>query len=136
MKSTILTEISPQDEEFDTAIDLATPGRLLLAIKRSGAYKARGVKQGFKEDTEIADGPDFNYYAHVAKLNSIRMSTFRIDRGARKAGVKDVSTAFLQADKYPDGTHKYMNFKDPLTKEWRYFKQSGPIYGEKSAHRR
>jgi hypothetical protein len=57
LKSTILTEISPQDEEFDTAIDLATPGRLLLAIKRSGAYKARGVKQGFKEDTEIADGP-------------------------------------------------------------------------------
>jgi hypothetical protein len=64
------------------------------------------------------------------------MSTFRLNRGKRKIGVKDVSTAFLQADKYPDGTHKYINFKDPLTKEWRYFKQSGPIYGEISAQRR
>ena len=136
MKSTILTDISTQDEDFDTATDLATPGRLLVAIKRSGAYKARGVKQGFKEDTKLADGPDFNYYAYVAKLNSIRMSTFRLDRRERKIGVKDVSTAFLQANKYPDGTHKYINFEDPPTKEWRYFKQSGPIYGEKSAQRR
>jgi hypothetical protein len=41
LKSTILTEISPQDEGFDTAINLVTPGGLLLAIKRSGAYNAR-----------------------------------------------------------------------------------------------
>ena len=47
-----------------------------------------------------------------------------------------MSTAFLQADKYPDETVKYMTLKDPLTHKWRLFKQSGPIYGEKSAQKR
>ena len=75
-------------------------------------YKARGVKQGFKKNTEQADGPDFNYYAHVAKFNSTRMSTFRVDRDTGRIAIKDVITAFLQADKYPDGTVKYMTLKD------------------------
>ena len=133
LQATILTEMHPDDAEYNRALELATPGRLLLGIKRSGMFKARGVKQGFKEDIEQADGPDFNYYAHVAKFNSIRMSTFRPNRGTRRIAVKDVSTAFLQADKYPDGTVKYMTLKDPLTKQWRLFKQDGPVYGEKSA---
>ena len=136
LKSTILTEIQPHDDEFDTARELSTPGRLLLAIKRSGLYKARGVKQGFKEDTELADGPNFNYHAHVAKFNSIRMSTFRPNRGNRRIALKDVSTAFLQSNKYPDGTVKYVSFKDPLTNEWKYYRQSGPLYGERSATKR
>ena len=66
LTSTILTEIDENDSEYTQAVDLATPGRLLLSTKRSGSYKGRGVKQGFKEDTEQADGPNFNYYAHVA----------------------------------------------------------------------
>lgn len=136
LKSTILTEIDPSDIEYSTACELATPGRILLGTKRSGQYKARGVKQGFKEDTEQADGPNFNYYAHVAKFNSIRMSTFRRNRGDRRIALKDVSTAFLQSNKYPDGTVKYVSFKDPLTKTWKHYRQSGPLYGEKSATRR
>ena len=136
LTSTILTEIAEGDPDYENACKLATPGRILLGIKRSGMYKARGVKQGFKEDTEQADGPNFNYYAHVAKFNSIRMSTFRTNRGERRIALKDVSTAFLQSDKYPDGTIKYVSFKDPLTKQWRYYKQSGPLYGEKSATKR
>ena len=47
--------------------------------------------------------------------------------------IKDVSVAFLQSDKYPEGIIKYICFKWPLTGQWRYFKQSGPIYGEASA---
>jgi hypothetical protein len=136
LESTILTKMSPDDPEYETAHELATPGRLLLGIKRSGIYKARGVKQGFKEDIEQADGPNFNYYAHVAKFNSIRMSTFRMNRGTRRIAMKDVSTAFLQSKKYPKGTVKYMSLKDPLTRTWELYKQSGPVYGEKSATRR
>ena len=136
LTSTILTEISQNDDEYSTTVDLATPGRILLGVKRSGIYKSRGVKQGFKEDIEQADGPNFNYYAHVAKFNSIRMSTFRLNRGNRRIALKDVSTAFLQSNKYPDGTTKYVCFKDPLTKQWKYYRQSGSLYGEKSATRR
>ena len=95
LTSTILTEIDENDSEYAQAVDLATPGRLLLSTKRSGAYKGRGVKQGFKEDTDQTDGPDLNYYAHVAKFNSIRMSIFRMNRGTRRIALKDVSTAFL-----------------------------------------
>ena len=136
LTSTILTELSESDADYSEALELATPGRLLLGIKRSGNYKSRGVKQGFKEDTEQADGPNFNYYAHVAKFNSIRMSTFRVDRGNRCIALKGVSTAFLQSNKYPDGTVKYVCFKDPLSKKWKYYRQTGPLYGEKSATKR
>ena len=131
--STILTEIFPDDSEFEEALKLATPGRLILGTKRSGNYKSRGVKQGFKENKLLADGPGFNYYSHVAKLMSVRMVVFRPDRGTRRIAVKDVSVAFLQAHTYEEGTVKYICFKWPLTQRWRYFKQSGPIYGEASA---
>jgi hypothetical protein len=133
LESTILTEIKTGDPEWEEAVRLATPGRLLLDIKRSGQYKARGVKQGFLENYEMADGPNFNYYAHVAKLTSIRAALFRYKRGTRRLAVKDVKTAFLQSDPYPEGTVKYVCFKDPLTLQWKYYRQSGPIYGEASA---
>ena len=64
---------------------------------------------------------------------SVRVSLFRPNRGSRRVAIKDVCTAFLQSDKYPDGVVKYVCFKDPLTLQWEYFKQSGPIYGEASA---
>ena len=44
LQSTILTQLSPSDAEFEKAVRLATPGRLLLDIKRSGKWKCRGVK--------------------------------------------------------------------------------------------
>ena len=136
-RTQFLQELHESDSKYSEATELATPGRMLLSVKRSsGRYKARGVKQGFKEDTEQADGPNFNYYAHVAKFNSIRMAIFRLNRGTRQIAIKDVSTAFLQSDKYPEGTVKYVSFKHPLTLEWQYFRQSGPLYGEKSASRR
>ena len=45
--------------DYDRAVKEAISGRYLLDIKRSGAWKARGVKQGFKEDKTQADGPGF-----------------------------------------------------------------------------
>ena len=66
LTSTILTEVNENDEEYHQACELATPGRILLGIKRSGMYKSRGVKQGFKEDTEQADGPNFNHPGSLA----------------------------------------------------------------------
>ena len=44
LESTILTRIDPDDPEFEKAKELATPGRILLDIKRSGIYKARAVR--------------------------------------------------------------------------------------------
>ena len=55
LESTILTRLHPDDPEYKTAVAKATPGRFLLDEKRSGAYKARGVKQGFKEDKLMTD---------------------------------------------------------------------------------
>ena len=133
LESTILTRVEPGHPDFEEALALATPGRVLLDIRRKGTYKARGVKQGFKEDRILADGPDFNYYAHVAKFVSVRTSLFRPNRGTRRVALKDVSTAFLQADAYADDVRKYVCFKWPTTGQWHYFKQSGPIYGEPSA---
>ena len=55
LTSTILTEIDENDSEYAQAVDLyqilasmheyATPGRLLLSTKRSGAYKGRVQSQ-------------------------------------------------------------------------------------------
>ena len=45
----------------------------------------------------------------------------------------DVSTAFLQSTKYPEGKVKYVKFNNLITGETMYFKQFGPLYGEKSA---
>ena len=47
-----------------------------------------------------------------------------------------MSTAFLQAFGYrvtDPGLYKYLKVKNPLTGEWEYYEQSGPIYGEASA---
>ena len=50
--------------------------------------------------------------------------------------IKGVSTAFLQSDPYPEGAIKYISFRDPFTRVWNYYRQSGPIYGEVSAPKR
>ena len=130
---TILTEVKPDDVDFATAKEQAISGRFLLDIKRSGKYKARGVKQGFKEDKSTADGPGFSYYSTVAKLSTVRGALLRSNRRNRRIAIKDISTAFLQSDGYENGKVKYIVFRDPETNKLRYFSQSGPIYGEASA---
>ena len=136
LEATILTKVNPTDADYEDAVKYACPGRLLLDIKRSLAYKVRGVKQGFREDLEQADGPGFNYYSSVVKLHAVRMTLLKRRARTRIMGIKDVSTAFLQSEPYPDGTVKYICFRDPRTNQWTYYRQSGPIYGEVSAPKR
>jgi site-specific DNA-cytosine methylase len=133
LTSTILTEV-----HFNNAKDMhefmakAVPGRLILDEKRDGKMKARCVKQGFKEDKVAADGPDFNYYSHVAKLKTVRLSVLRPDRQNRRLAAIDIKTAFLQSTGY-NGYVKHLVITCPITGKKRYFTQSGPIYGECSA---
>ena len=131
---TILIAIPEGHPERAAAEKLATPGRALLDFKRSGVYKARIVKQGFKEDKVANDGVDFNYYAHVCEMTSVRCCTLRPNRGSRRLCQVDISTAFLQSNKYAeDEPPKYLVFKNPLTGNKEYYRQLGPIYGENSA---
>ena len=127
LQKTILTEIFEGDPEYEIAVKESTPGRLLLDIKRSGKYKARGVKQGFREDKAKTDGPNFDYYSSVVKFQAVRTCLFR-DRTGRILAIRDISTAFLQSHKFDEGMHKYICFKHPVTGKWRYYRQSGPIY--------
>ena len=133
LQRTILKRIDPKTHPNMGQVHReATTCRVLLDVKRNGIVKARAVKQGFKEDKVTADGPDFNYYSHVAKMDSIRTLILRPNRRDRVLAVKDVSTAFLQSNKY-EGFVKYMSVKNPITGLWEYYEQSGPIYGEASA---
>lgn len=130
---TVLTLIDPDDPEYAKAKELAVTGRYLLDVRRSGMYKARGVKHGFKEDKATADGPGFVYYTHLAKLHTFRMSFFRPNRGTRKVAIQDVKTAFLQSDKFPPDIVKYVQMYNPVARVNEVFRQSAPLYGENSA---
>ena len=132
LTDTILKKVDSSHPEWERIRREAVSCRVLLDIKRNGIVKARAVKQGFKEDKATADGQGFNYYSHVAKLASVRTLILRPDRGDRAIGVKDVSTAFLQSHRY-EGFTKFVAIKNPVTNEWEYYEQYGPIYGEASA---
>ena len=93
---TILERVLEGDDDYKSALKEAVSGRLILDIKRKlGTYKARGVKQGFKENTLWADGPGFNYYSSVAKLHSACVTIFRPRCRGRSICVVDVTTAYL-----------------------------------------
>jgi len=130
----VLEPILEGDPDYEEAQQLACSGRYIIARRRDGKLKARAVKQGFKEDLIAADGPDFNYYANVAKMDTVRATYFRRRRGNRKTVIRDAKCAYLQSHKYPkDHPKKYACFKHPQTSQWTYFRQKGPMYGENSA---
>ena len=129
----ILAPIDKGHPLYDEAVIKAMPGRFLLDMKRSGKLKARGVQQGHLEDRSV-DGPNFNYFARVADLISIRCAYFRPDRRRRKVITVDVSHAFLQSERFdPSEPPRFLKFKNPATGELMYFLQRGPIYGSGSA---
>ena len=133
LTKSILTRVTPEDDDWERSQRESTRGRALLDEKRNSTMKTRIVKQGFREDHAFADGPDFNYYSNVASLESIRASLFRHRRADRRIAIQDISTAFLQSRPYGPGIYKYLHFKNPITGEVEYYRQSGPIYGESSA---
>jgi hypothetical protein len=132
----VLELITPDDPRYQRAVEEAISGRFLLDIRRSGMYKARGVKQGFKEDKLMADGEGFNYYSSVVKLYTVRIAFFRPNRGTRRVAILDERTAFLQSDKFPEEVVKFLMMWNPVTREREHFQQYGPLYGENSAPKR
>lgn len=84
LTTTILTMVQPDDTKYLEGMKLATLGRALLDIKRDGTVKVRCVKLGCLENKLKTDGPNFTYYAHVAKFTSLRISIMRRDRRTRK----------------------------------------------------
>ena len=134
LEKNILERVDVNHPEYETALKEACPGRFIGTVKRSNEVKARGVKQGFKENISVTDGPNFNYYSHVAKMLSVRTLLMRRRRRGRRIAIKDIATAFLQSHKYPPGApRKYICFKHPITNEVMYYRQHAPIYGENSA---
>ena len=104
------------------------------------------VVQGFKENKLFLDGPDFDYAANVCELAAVRNLLFapRVDPDGPDAGEDpeviaqcDVATAYLQADMFgPADPPRYLKVRDPVTGEWRYFRQLGNLYGSSSAGKR
>jgi hypothetical protein len=136
---TVCEWLSEDSPEYKLALNTGTKCRVILSRKRSGCLKARGVKQGFKED-KTADGEGFNYYAGTLSVETFRLILSLAQQlgttalqGTRMIMVIDVSYAFLQSNRYPNGKYKYMYFRHPVTKAWMVAKQHGPIYGENSA---
>ena len=101
---------------------------MILDIERDGRVKARIVKQGFLEPSE---GEGF-ISAQVISRESVN-TLLASHRPPNTLATMDVSTAFLQADKFPKGKTKYVYFVDPVTGVRMYFTQTGPLYGERSA---
>ena len=129
----VLVLIDEDHPQYATAIEQACPGRYLLDEKRSGMWKTRGVKQGFKENKLLVDCPGFVYYSHVVKLYTVRISLFRPNRGTRRVAIQDVMTAFLQSDGFPSDVIKYLKMYNSIASKLEYFRQVGPLYGENSA---
>ena len=133
----ILVHLSPEDHDYTIAVRTATNCRMILCIKRDGTVKCRLVKQGFRENCSITDGPDFQYASSVISLTTVRMVLSKANRdGKTKVSLRDISTAFLQSHKYEKGQWKYCKWRDDLTGELHYYRQLAPIYGEKSAPKR
>ena len=127
--------------EYAEAVKTATLCRVLLDLKRSNEWKARCVLQGFRQDRVKADGPEFTYYAAVARLSTVRLTTLRPGRhvprpgrsGVRQISTRDVSTAFLQSDPFPETDRRYLKIVSPIDGSVAYWRQLRPLYGEGSA---
>ena len=135
----ILRELSEDDDEYETATakGRATPGRLILSVKRSGAFKARFVVRGDLEDHEFLDGIGYNYYANVVELGSLRNAYFKPGRWYDTISTCDISCAYTQADRFTDDEPpRYLVLYDPVLKTRRYFRQLGNLYGSKASGKR
>lgn len=133
----ILVHLSPENHDYNIAVKTATNCRMILCVKRDGTVKCRLVKQGFRENCSITDGPDFQYSSSVISLTTVRMVLSKSNlTGKTRVSLRDISTAFLQSHKYEKGQWKYCKWRDDLTGELHYYRQLAPIYGEKSAPKR
>ena len=130
----ILVHLTPESHDYEIAMKSATNCRMILAIKRDGTVKCRLVKQGFRENCSVTDGPDFHYASSVVSLSTVRLILSKRNlTGTTRVSLRDISTAFLQSTPYPEGQWKYCKYRCNITGEWKYYRQISSIYGEKSA---
>ena len=137
----VLEELFEGDTEFKVATGREASGkpratncRELLEFKRTGVWKARVVVQGFREDKELLDGPDFIYSSHVVGLSAVRR--LLLTPLSRKEAIAqvDISTAFLQSNMFEPGSPaRYLRLFDPVANTVRFFRQWGVLYGSCSA---
>ena len=132
-KHKVLHKLNPDDEEYDKAVKESCKARAILGIKRCGRVKVRIVLRGDLQDKEKVDPPNFNYYARVVSLTSVRIALGGFNASDECMAFIDISTAFLQTDRYDETVIKYVKLKNPITGETIYFKQLGSLYGETSA---
>ncbi len=53
--------------------------------------------------------------------------------GVRQISTRDVSTAFLQSDPFPETGRRYLKIVSPIDGSVAYWRQLRPLYGEGSA---
>ena len=102
-----LEPVSP--ENMRDAVRKAVRLRMRLEPKKDGRRKGRLILQGFREptswDTTANDSP-------TASLSTIRTLLFMAGHACDVVSSIDVSTAFLQADEYPDDMQpRYVSYK-------------------------
>ena len=146
LKSSVLTELFEGDAEFEDAKKLATKGRLILEFKRVGVWKTRCVVRGDLEDKVRLDGPDYNYASNVCEFTAVRNLLFAPRYDPTKLGSDsdkivvaqcDIAVAYTQAELFgPDEPARYLKVLDPVTQQWRYFRQIGNLYGSASSGKR
>ena len=130
----VLRRLLPGDAEYEIAVRDACKARAILGIKRCGRTKVRIVLRGDLQDTDLVDPANFNYYARVVSLTSVRAALGAFNASEECMAFIDISTAFLQTDRYDESVVKYVKLKDPLgSGETFYFRQLGSLYGERSA---
>jgi len=129
-----LRELSPEEAARVRSQVLVPRLRMILEAKRDGRRKGRLILQGFQEPYSWDGGLSTD--SPVAYMTTIRCLLAR-------AGVddvitsRDVSTAFLQSDKYgPEEDKRFVSYKTHKGAQARYYELLGPLYGQRSASRR
>ena len=136
-KTGSLRELVEGTAEYAAAKKASTQMRPLLNRKRDGTWKTRGVMRGDLEDKILLDGPGFDYFASVSRMSTVRLTVLRSGRhvprphrpGVRVLSTRDVDTAFLQSEPFPETDVRYVRIRSPIDGKLRYYRQYKPIYG-------
>ena len=105
--------------------------RMRLEHKKDGRRKGRLIIQGFREpaswDRLGTDSP-------VAALSTIRTLIFMAGNKGDSISSIDVSTAFLQADEYPnDMEPRYVYYQPYPGADKQYYRLKGCLYGQRTS---
>jgi hypothetical protein len=122
------------EEELQRARKLAVPMRMNLEPKNDGRKKARLIVQGFREPPSWTKGPTDSPVAALSTVRGLLFMGWLLDTVISSI---DVTTAFLQSDKY--GEHeeaRYVSYRPYRGAVNEYYQLLGPLYGQKEASQR